>query len=709
MSVTLGISPRLGRSVIALGISVIAPGRSPRPGISVTLGISPRLGRAGTPVGDNILPDVLNGAGDLVGDVLDGLTSAQPGLPSSIPILPGLDLNAGGAIGGDAAVTLPGQTTPVLAVGGGTGGAAGISLPPVSIPVIPTRPGSLLGGLFGAQEAVPGDAAVDPITGFPIDPITGFPKDPNTGGLYDPITGLPLLIDRATGFPVDPSTGYPFDPSTGIPVLPTDAAGLPIIPSIIDTVDQLVDPILSAVDAVIDPLTSILGPGDFDLLNTDPGFIAKTLNDAAQYLSPNDPNVPGWQEFGCFTSTDLFGGTLIQVAAEVLGASNSPQLCIDACATQGQDYSSVIGDECYCSSVPPPTDAGSTKCDTACSGDPTLLCGNPTDGGFNVFKRLITLELPVPLPLLPAPSGLQYSGCFFANAFIAAADFVIQNVAGIEACAASANGYQYAGIQGTSCYLSNTPPALDLEAGIGLCSTACSGNVLESCGGIALPINVGAGLTELVTLYSTAPAPPTTEPPTPDTDVTGPTGPGGWYNNGCVSADVFVLDALFNGLQISYAEFTPVDNNGERCVNDCALSGFNYALTQGATCYCSNNAPTTPADSQLACNQPCPNNPEERCGGIALTVGVDGGILGNLYSIIAPLLGQVRLIISFVKMYILCSVAKCSMLCRVPALARTLLFKGDEILCSALRKYHSRRRRSPCSPARELSLAIRSS
>jgi hypothetical protein len=384
------------------------------------------------------------------------------------------------------------------------------------------------------------------------------------------------------------------------------------------------------------PIPNILAPQDLGLLGTDPGSIAKILNDAAQHLSPNDPNVAGWESFGCFTSPDLFTGSLTAVASVSINDPMSPQLCINLCIGVGVDYSSVIGGSCYCSAQAPPSSAGSTKCTTPCAGAGDLTCGNPGDGGFSFFKRLVTPNSPVPVPARPAPNDYQYSGCYFANDFIRGATYILQPSTGISDCsaAAAARGFTYAGLQGDACYASNTPPTADSEAGIGLCTTPCTGNTLEACGGSTSPINTGSGQTQLVTLYSALTA-PTTDAPVPDTSVTGPTGPGNFFVDGCFNAGAFVLDSIVNGLQISYAAGSGVNNGAQQCFFDCYERGFDYALTQSSTCYCNRNPPTTRAASQSDCNLACPGNPSERCGGQGDPNGPDGGVLGNLYSALA--------------------------------------------------------------------------
>ncbi|KAF1925878.1 uncharacterized protein M421DRAFT_7383, partial [Didymella exigua CBS 183.55] len=139
----------------------------------------------------------------------------------------------------------------------------------------------------------------------------------------------------------------------------------------------------------------------------------------------------------------------------------------------------------------------------------------------------------------------------------------------------------------------------------------------------------------LVTVYAAAPAPPNTTAPTPDTNATGPSLPGGIYAGGCFSASVFILNALQSGRQFSYAQDPVIENSGTKCFAQCNAAGFLYALTNSASCYCSNTAPTTPASRQTDCNLPCPRNLDQRCGGQGDPSSTDGGIYGNVFSSLA--------------------------------------------------------------------------
>jgi hypothetical protein len=148
----------------------------------------------------------------------------------------------------------------------------------------------------------------------------------------------------------------------------------------------------------IDPILNILKPSNVGLLTSVPNQVTQALNDAAQHLSPNDPNFPGWQAFGCFTSNNAFDSTLTleNAVAGTAVVDMTPKVCIARCMAQDANYASVIDDSCFCSAVAPPANAGSNQCTTSCAGDVSFVCGNRGVGAYSVFKRVIAPESLVP-------------------------------------------------------------------------------------------------------------------------------------------------------------------------------------------------------------------------------------------------------------------------------------------------------------------------
>ena len=371
-------------------------------------------------------------------------------------------------------------------------------------------------------------------------------------------------------------------------------------------------------------------------------------------------------------SQDSFNGTLTDPRTDSSSITMSPQVCIGLCAPLGTDYAFVSGGSCYCSSTAPSPSDGSTQCTTPCNDGSDLTCGNPSIGGYSVFKRIVTTRSTVPLPERPGPNNFDYGGCYVANDFIATASLVLPDTSGIEACSATAlqYGYIYVGLQGTTCYASNTAPSADTEAGIGLCANPCSDNPLQSCGGAIAQTDAlvrrqdttpAAGTDPLITLYVATPA-PATAPVTPDTATTGPTGPSGFFVDGCFQGAGPILDASINGTVFNNIGGTVVANTGAVCVSECIAAGFDYAFTQLSTCYCSNTAPTTPAASQTDCNEACPEDVNERCGGQSDTDSTSNGVFVNVYSraLVTPVRPSHSLLLERCKHIALLRSSRCS-------------------------------------------------
>ena len=257
---------------------------------------------------------------------------------------------------------------------------------------------------------------------------------PSVGGIDidTPILDAVPPFDISAILPDLPGFGAQAVPDLVNSLLPAVAGLLPSIPNTSDLPLSSTAPVVSQIDLIL----NILKPSDVGLLKSVPNLIAQTLNEAAQHLSPNDPNFPGWQAFGCFTSNNAFDSTLTlaNAVAETAVVGMTPQVCIARCVAQDANYASVIDDSCFCSAVAPPADAGSNQCTTRCAGNTSLACGNPGVGAYDVFKRLITPENLVPLPLRTGISGYQYSGCHYGNGFIANAALVTSVSTGISNC-----------------------------------------------------------------------------------------------------------------------------------------------------------------------------------------------------------------------------------------------------------------------------------
>jgi len=302
----------------------------------------------------------------------------------------------------------------------------------------------------------------------------------------------------------------------------------------------------------------------------------------------------------------------------------SPRLCIALCVAEGLEVAVVINNQCYCSNDTPAFNAGSNACNLACPLNSGLFCGGIA--AISVFRRAIT-AIAGPLPANPEPTGWQYSGCFYGDAWLALAPYVsyYNSTVGLNAstcttvCAAGNNGtsYTYAALYGRRCYCSNSAASLGLQAGIGQCGRACEINTTEACGGESNYVPYQSNTRSImITLYVQAPAPPTTVPQTPETP-----GPQGWQYYGCYYGAIYLLDAIMNGIQISALLDVVPNMSGDRCISLCLAAStsvtLDFALTLGGTCFCTPKPPTENllSPNQAQCNVPCPGNSAQRCGG----------------------------------------------------------------------------------------------
>ncbi|RMZ68418.1 wsc domain-containing [Pyrenophora seminiperda CCB06] len=314
-------------------------------------------------------------------------------------------------------------------------------------------------------------------------------------------------------------------------------------------------------------------------------------NELAAVLHPNslDPGYHGWQYWGCFNATNYTASHTAKTTNPTLGMS--PKLCIALCVADGVEVAAVINNKCYCSNDTPLFNAGSNSCTLACPLNAGLFCGGTAT--LSVFRRAVTAS-PGPLPANPEPTGWQYSGCFYGDAWLALAPYVTiyNSSVGLNAatcttvCATGNNGvsYTYAALYGSRCFCSNSATSLGLQAGVGQCGRSCEVSTIEACGGESI--------------Y-------------------------GWQYYGCYYGALYLLDAIMNGIQVSALLDATPRMSGDRCITLCLAASLSsgvsldYALTLGGTCFCNSKPPTENllSPNQTQCNVPCPGNSTQRCGG----------------------------------------------------------------------------------------------
>ncbi|KAL7775774.1 hypothetical protein CFE70_009618 [Pyrenophora teres f. teres 0-1] len=392
--------------------------------------------------------------------------------------------------------------------------------------------------------------------------------------------------------------------------------------------------VLGVLNVTLATTADFLTPALQSLITDDPITVLDDLLAAVLHPHPLDPGYHGWQYWGCFNSTAYTASHTPKTTDPTLGMS--PKLCIALCVADGLEVAVVINAQCYCSNDTPAFNAGSNTCNLACPLNVGLFCGGTSS--ISVFRRAIT-AISGPLPASPEPTGWQYSGCFYGDAWLALSPYITyyNSTVGLNAavcttiCARGNNGisYTYAALYGRRCYCSNSPASLGLQAGVGQCGRACEVKTTEACGGESnyVPYQNNAR-SLMITLYVRAPAPATTVPQTPATP-----GPQAWQYYGCYYGAVYLLDAIMNGIQIS-ALLDPMPSmSGDRCISLCLAASTNltldFALTLGGTCFCNQKPPTENllAGNQGLCDVACPgSNGTQRCGGsdtaTPLTLGV---------------------------------------------------------------------------------------
>jgi hypothetical protein len=334
---------------------------------------------------------------------------------------------------------------------------------------------------------------------------------------------------------------------------------------------------------------------------------------------PRDPKRRGWQYWGCFLSTSYLG---LKTPVIAIATTMSANVCINACVAAGNDFAVLRGAQCYCANDLPPGNQGTNKCTQACANTATDFCGNSligtTTAAMSVFKRVVSS---VVVPMLAHPTNYDYSGCFFADAWINTIfpgpnGFTTTLSSGADGSSCSAlcdtkGAYLYAALFGDRCYCTNITigATAALWAGDGQCTTACTLTTGEACGGMNSAANT------MVSLYVRRPSAPSTSSPDPGT-----TGSQGWYNYGCYFGGLYLLDTILTGMQVSSLLDGAPDMSGDKCIAICraANNGYSYAMTLSGICFCNNKPPTNDlrVTSQLLCALPCPNHlTTERCGG----------------------------------------------------------------------------------------------
>ncbi|KAI2467216.1 putative glyoxal oxidase [Annulohypoxylon bovei var. microspora] len=219
---------------------------------------------------------------------------------------------------------------------------------------------------------------------------------------------------------------------------------------------------------------------------------------------------------------------------------------------------------------------------------------------FPIFFSLLflaSIHLSSTQLLVPGPSQLsgtwQYSGCYVdvgrtINAVSTKSDYMTLGAC-IEFC--DDHGLSYAGAEDhDECYCgSKLATGAEEAADSTECSTSCSGNITESCGG-----------PNRLTLFFN----PYTAGPQPNTGI------ANWTHIGCYSEGT-------TGLGLTHGASVPsTQMNAENCTAACQVAGYILAgIKYGDECYCGNSISNGAMPAEDGCDMPCNANNSEVCGG----------------------------------------------------------------------------------------------
>ena len=317
---------------------------------------------------------------------------------------------------------------------------------------------------------------------------------------------------------------------------------------------------------------------------------------------PRDPDILGWQYFGCFSSS-LYLTTQTVLQARNSSAQMNASACIDLCIQQAMDFSTSTGSECYCSNTAPGINSGSengigiNQCESLCPGSLTEYCGGNSTGSdpvFSTYKRVISL-VEVPEPAFPA--NWTYNSCSYLGDWLDSLNslnsYSVIPAGGTDGVECSALCYAESTVQDifytiamisdTTCYCSTLTPDVSLWAGIGECSTSCNDDASQSCGGTS---KLGA---KLGISYVRQPSAPSTAPTLP-----GDIMPMNWYSWGCYYGAAYLLETMLTGFQAS-SLLDPLSSvDGDMCIARCAEAPekYSYAMVVGGLCFCNDKAPS---------------------------------------------------------------------------------------------------------------------
>ena len=337
---------------------------------------------------------------------------------------------------------------------------------------------------------------------------------------------------------------------------------------------------------------------------------------------PGHPAIVGSFTFqGCLT--DNAGGTRALQGALYGGADVDLDFCASYCSAYTYFGTEYAG-ECWCGNtiMGPNTMTDEAECNMLCNGNQLQYCGAgnrlslyakdgsgvPDPPPTTAAPTTAATDIVVPTGL---PVGWDYYGCYIdgVNGRILSHQEpdsdTLTNAACAQACAGL--GYKISGTQFFSqCFcgnqLANIQEGSDPVAPNSDCSTACSGDSSEMCGG-----------PNRLSIYSSG-QPVIYEAPKPQVSGLNET----WQYMGCA------IDNINDERTFRWKLHRPQTLTATECLSTCATFGYAAAgLQYGEECYCGDPAnmdtvgSTFVANEAEECNIVCTGDPRYICGGLS--------------------------------------------------------------------------------------------